>query len=407
MESQTAFTRVPSINLEFVKNEGDSELEESLTRSNHSTQSRLRAENHRRKFLKLACKTEKGLEWITATTTATGLTIGLVVGDDNHVIEEELVESNAIPGITDDPLNQNESEWFRSSVGESGPAITRQPVSREENQGDELFQFLFTMPTAPINGVFRLKEWYMGKYKYVDKNSSIVKAVLDLIKLKYCELSIEEIYDHIMTCDQMYYAATFGNFSEYYYSIEQSIDELENVLLYQFDNNKELIKSFLKNLYDVLNKNLPKINTFFVHGVSYGGKSFFFDAVVHYCVNFGQMGNFNAFSRFPFQDCINRRVLLWNDPNVEPSAWKALHLLFGGDAINVKVNNLDDYTVIGRTPIIILANQDLFPRSQPYTTRFTYLWNKRYSALANLQKKPLPIAIYHLFKRYNIIDTAV
>lgn len=397
MENQT----VLPINLECVKNESDSELEASFTKSNHSTQSRIIADTHHRKFLKLACKTENGLEWVTATTTETGLSIGLVVGDENQD-QEELVESRA---VTPNFLNQSESEWV-GSVGscERRPVNTRKSERDENNcKGDELFRFLFTMPTAPINGVFRLKEWYTSKYKYVDKNSSIVKTILDIIKLKYCEMSIEGIYDHIMSCDQMYYAATFGNFSDFYYSIEQSTVELEHILLYQFNSNKDSIRSFLKNLYDVLNKNLPKINAFFVYGSPYGGKSFFFDAVAHYCVNFGQMGNFNAYSRFPFQDCINRRVILWNDPNVEPSAWKTLKLVFAGDAINVKVNDLDDYTVIGRTPIIITSSDNVLS-NYGANNRFTYNWGS-YPCLKDLEKKPLPIAIYHLFKKYDLISS--
>lgn len=396
MENQTV--SVP--NSECVKSESDPEFEASFTSCYPSTPTRIVAHNHR-KFLKLACKTDKGLEWVPATTTDTGLSIGLVVTEENHETEE-LVESN---GTTHDLLNRNECEWFGSGVGESSLSNTQISASSEQNKSEELFRFIFTTPTVPINGVFRLKEWYTGKYKFVHKNSSTVKAILDIVKSKYCELSIEEMYDHMMSCNRTYYAATSGNFSEYYYPIEQSIDELDKILLYQYDNNEDSIRSFLKNLYDVLNKSLPKTNTFFVHGQSSGGKSLFFDAVVHYCVNFGQMGNFNACVRFPFQDCINRRVLLWNDPNVEPSAWKTLQLVFRGDSINVKVNDLDDYNAIDRTPIIILSCSNVLLK-YGYGNIFTYQWKGGYSASKDLEKKPLPIAIYHLFRKYNIISSS-
>lgn len=207
----------------------------------------------------------------------------------------------------------------------------------------------------------------------------------------------------------MYYAATFGNFSEYYYDLDESIELLNNILLCQFHDDEDDIVSFLQNLYDLLNKNLPKLNTFFVYGIQTGGKRLFFDAVVHYCINFGALGNFNAYSRFPFQDCPNRRILLWNDPNVEPSAWDTVRLLCGGDAIYVKVNNLDDFALIGRTPIIILAYANIFPNNphdrEYFNTRFTYQWHD-YMDLKNVKKKPLPVAIYHLFTKYNIIQTS-
>lgn len=400
--------------MESIKIENDLELETTTpTNSNHST--RIRVENNQRKFLKLACKTERGLEWVTAKTTATGLSIELVVDDEGQA-QEQLVESSATP---ENLLKQTESEWFGqvSDEREQGYGLderdegnsddyqagtTNKSQDRVTNKADELFWFLFNLPTAPLNGVFGLKEWYAGKYKYIDKNSAMVKTISNLIKLKYCELSVEGIYDHVMSCEKMYYAATFGNFSEYYYDVDESIEVLNNILVYQLKDEVE-IKSFLKNLYDVLNKNLPIINTFFVHCNQNGGQSLFFDAVVHYCINFGKLGNFNAFSLFPFQDCLNRRILLWKDPNVEASAWETVKYLCGGDAIYVKINQVDDFALLGRTPLIVLASSSIFPKYEEFNTRFTYTW-RGYPDIKNVKKKPLPIAIYHLFTKYNIIS---
>ncbi len=72
------------------------------------------------------------------------------------------------------------------------------------------------------------------------------------------------------------------------------------------------------------------------------------------------------------------------------------------DPINVKVNNLDDYTIIGRTPVIILGSL-----GKAYRSMISYNWRDGYPRLDDLKKKPSPIAIYHLFKRYNLtLDTS-
>lgn len=58
--------------------------------------------------------------------------------------------------------------------------------------------------------------------------------------------------------------------------------------------------------------------------------------------------------------------------------------------------------IVGRTPIIVLANDDPFPKNDAFGTRMIkYVW-QQCSELKKLKKKPIPIAIYHLFENYNI-----
>ena len=82
--------------------------------------------------------------------------------------------------------------------------------------------------------------------------------------------------------------------------------------------------------------------------------------VLHSLINFGQIGNFNKFLSFPLQEVINKRVLLWNEPNFKPGAIETLKMLFEGDSCDVKVKYKNDATI--RTSIIALSNKCIAKR---------------------------------------------
>lgn len=125
--------------------------------------------------------------------------------------------------------------------------------------------------------------------------------------------------------------------------------------------------------------------------------------MLHFFLNFGQIGNFNKYSNFPLQEATNRRVLLWNEPVFESSAQETLKEILGGDTSNVKVKFRSD-TIIQRTPVIILCNRDVIPHTQPFNDRcFRFTWS-RAPYLKSYNKKPYPLCIHNLFQYYNIID---
>lgn len=51
------------------------------------------------------------------------------------------------------------------------------------------------------------------------------------------------------------------------------------------------------------------------------GKNFFFDPVLSFYINRGTIRNFNRYTSFPLQDTVGRRILVWNEPNCESSAF--------------------------------------------------------------------------------------
>ena len=89
-------------------------------------------------------------------------------------------------------------------------------------------------------------------------------------------------------------------------------------MLFQYDYNKLKVIRFLQDLFDILDKRRPKTNA--LADPNSGKNFFFFNCVLNYFLNVGHIGNINRNTTFPFQEAVNRRVLLLDEPNFETGA---------------------------------------------------------------------------------------
>ena len=99
----------------------------------------------------------------------------------------------------------------------------------------------------------------------------------------------------------------------YYLTMDVSLDIMSKLLDFQTQNRTS---AFLKVLVDILDKRVPKLNTMFVYGPPCSGKNYFFDMVINFFLIRGQLMNINKNSNFPYMDCVDRRVILFNEPNI-------------------------------------------------------------------------------------------
>lgn len=256
-----------------------------------------------------------------------------------------------------------------------------------------------------MSHIFNSSVWLRSKYRFFDLNSTLIRNCIKIVNNFYNELSMSEINDWFETCDpnHLFFNAPWGNLNDYYYEVQESVDKMDMLLHYQFDNDESRILAFLTNLYNVLDKRVPKKNSMFVLSAPNAGKNWFFDAFMHFCVNFGQMGNFNRYCNFPLMECVDRRIIMWNEPCMEPSAAETLKMVLGGDTVNAKVKYAPD-AVITRTPVIILSNNDVFPKDEAFRSRiYSYRW-RSCQQLKTCTKKPHPLASYQLLLKYKIIN---
>lgn len=277
--------------------------------------------------------------------------------------------------------------------------------NKKGGTGQQIITFIKNFPTAPTSHILNTTIWLTSKFKFMDTNSVLIKNCLRIVNNNINNLSFIELYNHYEHIEpqNLIFNAPVNNVYNYYYSIDDSLELLNNILMYQFNNNTMKIIEFLTNLYNVINKSIPKKNSIFVLSPPNAGKNLFFDTFIHYCLNFGQLGNFNRYSSFPMMECVDKRIILWNEPVLESSAAETLKMLFGGDTVVAKIKYAPD-AVIMRTPVIILSNNDVFPNDKAFRSRmYTYKW-KTFNALKNYKKKPHPLSCYKLLKKYNLLN---
>lgn len=143
-----------------------------------------------------------------------------------------------------------------------------------------------------------------------------------------------------------------------YYSVDESVDIAHKLLLYQFSDISENVSDFLTDLYDILDKKIPKLNTLAIHADPNAGKNYFFGAVAAFFIDYGSIGTANKNNQFAFQEAANKRLALWNEPNYEAVHVEKLKELLAGDTTRVHVKYQGDAPLQG-PPIIMLTDDNL------------------------------------------------
>lgn len=192
--------------------------------------------------------------------------------------------------------------------------------------------------------------------------------------------------------------------SNVYYGIDESVEIANKLLLYQFSNISENVNLFLTDLYNVLDKKIPKLNTLAILADPNAGKNYFFDAVAAFFINYGSIGTTNKNNQFAFQEAANKRLVLWNEPNYEAVHVEKLKELLAGDTTRVHVKYQGDAPLQG-PPIIMLTNDNLsiFGMEALKTRIKLYKWHSC-PFLKDYDRKINPLFLIKSFQIYYIID---
>lgn len=267
---------------------------------------------------------------------------------------------------------------------------------------NELLSFLTKHVVSPVSFLFHMRPWMDSKYVHYNHNLNYFKTTLEryyFIINQRSTLNCLDLYLQL-PLNELYFNCGNEPINEYYYSVEKSVDILETLLLFQY-KTVEAVKIFLSKLLCIVDKRIPKTNAMCIIASPNAGKNYFFDCVIHYFINFGQIGNFTKYNQFPLQEAVNRRILLWNEPYFEPGSEETLKCLFGGDTLNCKVKYMPD-AIVNRTPIIILTNRDCIPHNNAFNARCFFEYWTTCHLLKVLKKKPHPLAFGLLLKHYDI-----
>lgn len=262
---------------------------------------------------------------------------------------------------------------------------------------DQLKDIILSWLIIPFEDSCAHERWVNTKYlSMIDQRSQEYQIAVNTCKKLTSHLSYSQLLDLHKQADNPSY---LSRSSTHYLNLERSIEVCDILLTHQFPDEMKL-KDFIITLYNVMERRLAKMNSIFVTGPANSGKTYFFNMVTSFYLNVGQVANFHRGQNFPLNDCPYRRVLLWNEPNIMPSAYDTVKMLTGGDPCPASIK-YQSGTVIPKTPLLLTGNHAIFPSSQPvWNSRIAFYKWRACDALAGIDGYPHPLTWKYYVDKY-------
>lgn len=289
----------------------------------------------------------------------------------------------------------------------------KRPKPATKARYEDLESMIVRYACVPLQSITGTNIWQASEFRFIDASHTKFRDVVNCVRKQICNWRYQDfcrMYDED-PCECLWEAINVP-FEDYYLSLPDSRDVLIQLLENQYfdyaaatnQTVSEAVGQFLKEVYEICEKVRPKQNALEIIGPAGSGKSYFVDCIAAFYINVGHARNFSKLENFPLQSCVNRRIILWNECQVEQSAHDTVKLLLGGDPCPANIKYLDVQT-IPRTPVLITANRQYLPFNEPFNQRMIrYTWTPA-PFLKDIKKKPHPLAYRCLLEEYNVIDS--
>lgn len=342
----------------------------------------------------------------------------LASGDDGLSLESGDCESSDSCGTG----FQNGARSTRTTDENEGPLPKKARYSKGVPKAQieqRIEKFFKKHPCTPISNICKTQQWLADSdFRYLRDNHQKFQVVMDVLSNELIPFSIRQFTEMYRRpgCQPLF--AMPRGINEIL--VKKEVDGVltETVLPYYLDETGSLeivtqllefqtkgrVKEFLTDLVNILDKRVPKLNSMFVYAPPSSGKNFFFDFVLNFFLIRGQLMNIRKGESFPYMDCVDRRVILFNEPNIceSPSTMDTLKMLFGGDFCPAAVK-FKAPTIIHRTPVFILTNDSMLFRNVPaFSDRMIRLEWEPAPFLKHVGGYPNPIVLPNLLEKYNV-----
>lgn len=278
-------------------------------------------------------------------------------------------------------------------------AFQRSPENRSSSKEEEVYQLVKQLCITPINNTVLSIKWLQSPFKFMQRGSPMLQTIFNTWSRELKHMTISDLLQ-IYKETQPFFSCTSAYISDFYYSTDESLERCNALLEFQFPDIDVRV-NFLQQLYLVITRQNGKKNTLCITGPPSSGKTYFVRFVSSFFLSIGQVRNFNRNDSFPLNDCTDKRILIWDEPNYTRENLETIKMLFSGDntPANVKYEN---QVVIEKTPLLITTNTDVFPTSDDFNKRMVrYRWTQLPSSDED-HKQLYPMALPELFSFYNI-----
>lgn len=316
-------------------------------------------------------------------------------------------ESLEIYEEMDDHELRLEGQEDYGSIGRIGRGSKAAPkkVQKYGEKTQKIVDLLKTRPTFPIESICNVDDWLKDdQLQFVNIKDKTCSNILNNWSKQLLSWTLDDFNEFYSQPDcKPVFSAGYESFDKYYYDIDTSVELMIKYLDHQFYNEQENVTHFVTDLYNVLERKVPKLNSLLVFSPPDCGKSWFFDAFFNYFMCVGKICTINKHNSFGFQECYSKRVIHWNEPNYDPDLIDKLKELLGGDTTAVAVKYMPDMPVY-RTPFIITTNVRVSIMNHPaFKNRTSIFYFRAAPQLKALSKKLHPLAVYPFFVHYGML----
>lgn len=267
-----------------------------------------------------------------------------------------------------------------------------------------VMEFLHQYFPTPVESLRHISAWHEnGELVQIPERHAAINDAIGQYRRGLQHKSVDDIR-RMLESDTAtpVFAAPDGHVYKHYHSIKNSVLLLDMLLLHQYKTEAN-VAAFLTRVYRLLDKIDPKKNCMTISGPPNSGKTFFGNVLQGIMLSVGVIENCNRYHSFPFQTCVDKRLLFWDEPSLPSAdALESLKLLFGGYSMsaNIKYRNAQ---LIVRTPVLVMTNYSNFPSNEHVWS--TRIYRERWRACAGLvkaTKQAHPMAMFALWNKYGI-----
>lgn len=266
----------------------------------------------------------------------------------------------------------------------------------------EIEEKLLNIGAVPIDSALHSKYWLTDElFGGMDINSIQVKNAIRLIHSKFMDMTGLDYLRHYNSenINPVFSASSRDTYDKKYYPWITSAKIILSTLLFQFNNNKAELWDFLSFFVRWFNRETNKVNTLIIVGEPSAGKNYIFDSFKSWVISYGTITELSRGNRFGLQDCVQKRVIIWNEFMLDPAFEEQLLDIMGGTDTKVPIKHHPS-ALITHTPVLLMGNFDSIPSEQRFNLRCRRFrrWRK-YDYLDSLTKKPDPLAWSLIFNR--------
>lgn len=311
--------------------------------------------------------------------------------------DDEAMHRDLEPGDGRRPGSPGEQS-HQERDGESPVRDTRE---KSEKISAVITRLIYKYLPVPLTNFINIRAITMDdRYNWINNDTKVFKNVVASISRKLQNMRLAELIEMIEIAEPYFMGVDHGHYGD----VREAGRYLKRLLLFQFNEDEERIHEFLQTTVYILDRERPKLNTLMLWGPPCSGKTWYILACASLCLSMGTMRNLNKQSgSFPTQDCYNKRVILWEEPNYSGEFIEYLKNLLGGFPANTAIKHADD-VAINRTPVLITSNPNRFNDSDAWHSRIAkYHWTPA-NFMAEITKPLHPQALINVFREYQVIE---